>query len=210
MERLVVEQKGAGYDLIKTHGDFSREAFHRLFVVARREGMKVIGHAPRNLGVEAMFDEHMDAVAHSEEFLYAYFFFGVPDLSQADPATRRQFMETAQTRIPALAAATAKAGIWVIPNLVAYKMIVDQGKDLSAVLARPENEGRAAGRSGRMAAGTQPLRPQILTRDGRADDVAAGNAFETTGAFRQAGVRMMAGTERLFRASCLASRCTTS
>ena len=33
--------------------DFSREAFHRLFVVARREGMKVIGHAPRNLGVEA-------------------------------------------------------------------------------------------------------------------------------------------------------------
>ena len=85
VERLVVEQKRAGYDLIKTHGDFSWEAFHRLFVVARREGMKVIGHAPRNLGVEAMFDEHMDAVAHSEDF-YAYFFFGVPDLSQADPA----------------------------------------------------------------------------------------------------------------------------
>ena len=64
VERMVVEQKRAGYDLIKTHGDFSREAFHRLCAVARRERIKVIGHAPRNLGVKPMFEERMDAVAH--------------------------------------------------------------------------------------------------------------------------------------------------
>ena len=66
VERMVVEQKRAGYDLIKTHGDFSREAFHRLFTAARREKIKVIGHAPRNLGTGPMFEEHMDAVAHAE------------------------------------------------------------------------------------------------------------------------------------------------
>ena len=135
-----VEQKRAGYDLIKTHGDFSREAFHRLlFAVARAEGIKVIGHAPRNLGVEAMFEEHMDAVAHSEEVpLRATSSRARPNLSEADPATRRQAsLETARdSRIPELAAATAKAGMRVIPNLVAYKMIVDQGKDLAVACWR--------------------------------------------------------------------------
>src|SRR6266508_3531392 len=54
VELDVVEQKRAGYDFIKIHGDFSRDAYHRLFQVARREGMRVIGHAPRNLGVEPL------------------------------------------------------------------------------------------------------------------------------------------------------------
>ncbi len=195
VERLVVEQKRAGYDLIKTHGDFSREAFHRLFVVARREGMKVIGHAPRNLGVEAMFDEHMDAVAHSEEFLYAYFFFGVPDLSQADPATRRQFTETAETRIPALATATAKAGTWVIPNLVAYKMIVEQGKDLSAVLARPETKYVPPGVLPEWQPGRNRYDRKYSPEMAEHMTWRLGMLSKLTGAFRHAGVRMMAGTD---------------
>ena len=106
---MVLEQKRAGYDLIKIHGDFSREAFHRLMEAAHRDGLKVIGHAPRNLGVGPMFEEHMDAVAHGEEFLYAFFFFGTPDLSQADPAIRQRFLESAEQRIPELARATATA-----------------------------------------------------------------------------------------------------
>lgn len=140
VERLVVEQKRAGYDFIKTHGDFSLEAFARLMAAARREGLKVIGHAPRNLGVGPMFEERMDAIAHAEEFLYAYFFFGAPDLSRADPEARRRFLLEAESRIPALASASKKAGVWVVPNLVAYRMIVEQGKDLASVLRRPETK----------------------------------------------------------------------
>ena len=178
VERLVVEQKRAGYDLVKTHGDFSREAFRRLFAVARREGLKVIGHAPRNLGVEPMFEEHMDAVAHGEEFIYAYFFFGAPDLSRADPEMRRQFLARAEERIPELASATAKAGTWVVPNLVAYKMIVEQGKDLAAVLRRPETRVPPSRSCGGVAAGPQPLRSQVLPGDRRAHDLAAGPALQ--------------------------------
>src|SRR6266498_3781972 len=70
VERAVIEQKRAGYDIIKIHGDFTREAYRRLFVIARREGMLVIGHAPRNLGIEAMIEERQDAVAHAEEYIY--------------------------------------------------------------------------------------------------------------------------------------------
>ncbi len=195
VERLIVEQKRAGYDLIKTHGDFSREAFQRLFAVARREGMKVIGHAPRNLGVEPVFEERMDAVAHGEEFIYAFFFFGAPDLSRADPETRRRFMQDAETKIPGLAAATTKAGVWVVPNLVAYTMIVEQGKDLASVLRRPETKYLPPG----LAAEWQPGRnrydrkysPEVAEHMIWRRDLLS----KLTGAFRQSGVRMMAGTD---------------
>ena len=195
VERLVVQQHGEGYDLIKTHGDFSLDAFHRLCVVAHREHMKVIGHAPRNLGVEPMFEEHMDAVAHGEEFIYAYFFFGAPDLSQSDPEVRRRFLEQAETRIPTLAAATAKAGTWVVPNLVAYTMIVDQGKDLAAVLARPEVKYLPP----RLAAQWQPGQNRY---DRKYSPQMAEHMMwrvrllsTLTGAFGKAGVPMMAGSD---------------
>jgi hypothetical protein len=195
VERLVVEQKRAGYDLIKTHGDFSREAFHRLCTVARREHMKVIGHALRNLGVEPMFEERMDAVAHAEEFIYAFFFFGAPDLSQADAITRRRFLEQAEKRVPDLAAATAKAGTWVVPTLVAYTMIVEQGKDLASVLARPESRYLPPA----LLAEWQPGRNRYDRK--YTPEMTEHMAWRVrllstlTGAFRQAGVPMMAGTD---------------
>jgi imidazolonepropionase-like amidohydrolase len=195
VERLIVEQKRAGYDLIKTHGDFSPEAFTRLFAVARREGMKVIGHAPRNLGVEPMFEERMDAVAHSEEFLYAFVFFGAPDLSRASLEARRAFMRDAERRMPDLAAATARAGVWVVPNLVAYKMIVEQGKDLASVLRRTEMKYLPP----RVAAEWQPGRNRYDRK--YSPDVAEHMTWRLdllstlTREFRRAGVHMMAGTD---------------
>ena len=195
VERLILEQKRAGYDLIKTHGDFSREAFQRLCAVAHREHMKIIGHAPRNLGVEPMFEGHMDAVAHGEEFIYAYFFFGAPDLSQADAEVRRRFLEQAEKRIPDLAAAAAKSGIWVVPNLVAYTRIVEQGKDLASVLARPETKYVPAA----LLADWQPGRNRYDRK--YSPEMAQHMEWRVklltalTGAFHHAGVRMMAGTD---------------
>lgn len=195
VERLVVEQKRAGYDLIKTHGDFSREAFRRLFAVARREGLKVIGHAPRNLGVAPMFEERMDAVAHAEEFLYAYFFFGAPDLSGADAETRNRFLSAAGARVPELATSVAKAQVWVVPNLVAYKMIVEQGKDLAAVLRRPEIKYLPP----RLAAEWQPGHNRYDRKYSPETAAHMTWRFELlstlTGALRQAGVRLMAGSD---------------
>src|SRR5215471_1970220 len=139
VERMVVEQKQAGYDLIKIHGDFSREAYHRLFEVARRENMQVIGHLPRNLGIEAAFEEKQDAIAHAEEYLYAYFFFK-PTTSPANSSREAQLKWIADqaSRIPSVAEATAKARIWVSPTLTVYSGIARQVDDIDAVLKRPE------------------------------------------------------------------------
>jgi imidazolonepropionase-like amidohydrolase len=127
VEQAVVEQRHAGYDFIKLHGDLSRAAYARLNAVARREGIRVIGHAPRNLGLEAMFEERQYAVAHAEEFLY-----------DRENRSTDESLPHVEARIPELARSMARAKIWLMPNLTAYKMIAREVLDLDAVLARPE------------------------------------------------------------------------
>jgi len=129
VEQAVVEQRRAGYDFVKLHGSLSRDAYARLMAVGRREGIRVIGHAPRNLGVEVMFAERQYAVAHGEEFLY-------DTNSRSSDAS----VPGVDARVPEFARGMAKAGIWLTPNLTAYKAIADQVRDLNAVLARPETK----------------------------------------------------------------------
>jgi hypothetical protein len=127
VERAVVEQRRAGYDFVKLHGDLSRAAYARLNAVARREGIRVIGHAPRNLGIAALFEEKQYALAHAEEFLY-------DKLNRSTDSS----LPHVEARIPELARATAEAKTWLMPNLTAYKMIARMVHDLDAVLRRPE------------------------------------------------------------------------
>jgi hypothetical protein len=127
VEREVVAQKRAGYDFIKMHGDLSRDAYARLNAVARREGIRVIGHAPRNLGVDALFAERQYALVHAEEFLY-------------DTLNRSRDVDLPlfKPRIPELTRRMADAGMWLMPNLTAYKNIGLMALNLDQVLARPE------------------------------------------------------------------------
>ena len=183
VERMVSAQKQAGYDIIKIHGEFSREAYSKLFEVARRERIRVVGHAPRNLGIEALLEERQHAVAHSEEYLYAYFFKLPPENDKA-------------AKIPSIAQATAKAGVWVIPNLTAYKGIWLQAKDIGPVLKRPEVQFVPPG----IAEDWQPDRNTYVRRFNNPQAV---ERFEQNyrlleklvKGFRDAGVRMLAGTD---------------
>jgi hypothetical protein len=129
VEQAVVTQKRAGYDFVKLHGDLSQEAYDRLLAVAQREGIRVVGHAPRNLGVEALFAARPPqyALAHAEEFLY-----------DRQNRSTDSSLPHVEARIPELARATAEARIWLMPNLTAFKMIARMVHDLDAVLARPE------------------------------------------------------------------------
>ena len=127
VEQEVVAQKRAGYDFIKVHGDLTRDAYARLNAVARREGIRVIGHAPRNLGVDALFAERQYAVAHAEEFLY-------------DTLNRSRDVDLPlfEPRIPDLARRMADAGIWQMTSLTAFKNIGRMAENLDRELSRPE------------------------------------------------------------------------
>jgi imidazolonepropionase-like amidohydrolase len=197
VEDEVSEQKQAGYDIIKIHGDFSREAYRRLFTVARREGIRVIGHAPRNLGAEAMLEERQEAVAHSEEYLYAHFFFKTDNSSRtADRETRRRFIEEQGKRIPALAEATAKAGTWLVANLTAYRGIGQQAKDVGPLLARPDMKYVPPS----ISRGWQPENNTYVRRFKGEETVwnfemQYGLLERLVRGFRDAGVRIMTGTD---------------
>jgi hypothetical protein len=182
-ERAVVEQKRAGYDIIKIHGDFTREAYHRLFETARREGMRVIGHAPRNLGIKAMIEERQDAVAHAEEYIY-------------DKNSNSRNFADVEREIPAIARATARAGTWLVPNLTAYKNIGLQVADLSAVLNRPEMKYIPP----RIAEGWGPAtNPYMRFKSLSLERFWAqyGVLEKLTKGFRDAGVKLMAGTDAM-------------
>jgi len=127
VEKEVVAQKRAGYDFIKLHGNLSREAYKRLNTVARREGIRVIGHAPRNLGIDALFEEGQYALAHAEEFLY-----------DTTNSSRDADLPKFAPRIPDLARRMVEKRIWLMPNLTAYHNIGLMAENLDKVLARPE------------------------------------------------------------------------
>ena len=195
-ERMVVEQKKAGYDLIKIHGDFSREAYHKLFEVARRENMRVIGHLPRNLGIEAAFEEKQDAIAHAEEYLYAYFFFK-PTTSPVDGSREAQLKWIADqsSRIPSVAEATAKAGIWVSPTLTVYSGIARQVDDIDAVLKRPELKYLPPFLASKFAPANNTYVQRFKKEPAKGFYARAELLSKLVKGLRDAGVRLLAGTD---------------
>jgi imidazolonepropionase-like amidohydrolase len=186
VERAVVAQKRAGYDFIKMHGDLTREAYHRLFEVARREGIRVMGHAPRNLPFEVMGEERQEMVVHAEEYLYVHF--NDPMKNPADLAERT-------ARIPDMAASVARAGTWLTPTLTVFRGIPEQIDGICAVMARPEMKYVPAAIARRWVPSNNPY----LNRFGAEDSERFWNQYRylerVVKGFHDAGVRLLAGTD---------------
>jgi hypothetical protein len=184
VERAVVEQKRAGYDFVKMHGNLSHAAYARLNAVGRREGIPIIGHSPRNLGFEAMFEERQYAVLHAEEFIYDRTG-SSRDVTQLEPL------------VPEIARTTAQAGLWMMPNLTAFRNIALQINDLDAMLARPE----MALLPPAIREGWGPSTNPYTRRFGK-DRYPAIMALyamleKLTRGFRDAGARLLVGTDAL-------------
>jgi cytosine/adenosine deaminase-related metal-dependent hydrolase len=116
-ERIVEEQKKAGYDCIKIYDDIEPEALTALVDGARKRGMLSIGHIPRNLTWQQMLAAKPDAIAHLEEFLYS-------PVDVGDDWVIVGQME--------------HSDIAVITTLTCYDRITRQVADLDAEFQRPE------------------------------------------------------------------------
>ncbi len=118
----VEEHRELGYDCIKIHGELRLETYEALLDAADEAGIPVVGHAPRNLPVETVLalGRQLD-VSHGEEYLYTYF--DRSDVGRTDEAIERVVL------------ATKEAGIAVVPNLIAYALIVRQVRDLEQELS---------------------------------------------------------------------------
>jgi tetratricopeptide (TPR) repeat protein len=157
-EQLAREQSARGYDMIKMYGapggNFTPETYHALITAAHGRGMRVVGHAPRNLPFADVLREGQNSIDHMEEIVYTHRPFGrllrpYVDLQfgRASDALRDSlarvpvpaFARELAPEIAQLARDVKSAGLAVTPNLVFFRNIYWITTDsLQALLRAPE------------------------------------------------------------------------
>ena len=221
VENLVKEQKAGGYDAIKMYGsqrgEMTPEAYRRLQEVARSSGMRVAGHAPRNLPFQVVLDERQGSIDHMEEIVYTHrpfarllqpyveLQFGRASSQVRDSLARApipDFAGALKPDIAELARAVKRAGLAVTPNIVFFRNIHWMTTDsIHALLRAPELAYAAPGQRlnwspllNNYANAWSGVRGIISPYLGAVVDLQKG----ITLAFHEAGVPLMTGTDSEF------------
>lgn len=136
--RAAVEsQKTAGYDFIKVYTNLSTKAYEAILDEARRLGMPVAGHVPRNSSIVKAL-EHQASIEHLTDF---------DELIEADSSpVRGRFhwsklylaMEADPKKIVAAAKRVAKADVAIVPTLVQAEHALAPPDTLASWLKRDE------------------------------------------------------------------------
>src|SRR5689334_13179541 len=128
-ERAVTEQKKTGYDFIKVHEGLSPETYAAIVATAKRVGIPFAGHVTASVGLKRALEAHQTSIEHLDGYLQAM----VADNSPVAPGPSQIVVGPVlehidESKIPVLAAATRKAGVWNDPTLTLFKVIVSEAK----------------------------------------------------------------------------------
>jgi imidazolonepropionase-like amidohydrolase len=127
VDSAIRQQRAAGFDLIKLHGNASGESYRTMAAAARRDSIPLVGHLPRNLGLTTALNAGQTMIAHAEEYLYGWF-------GHRTLTSREQVIALVDTA----AALTKRAGTWVTPTLFVFGAIPAQREKLDSVLNTPD------------------------------------------------------------------------
>ena len=114
---MVRRQQAAGYDFLKIHPGLSSDEFDAIAATADEAGIPFAGHVPEDVGVEAALDAGIASIDHLDGYMQLLLpadvdpsggFGGFFGLLIAGAAL--------EERIPAVARATADAGVWNVPT----------------------------------------------------------------------------------------------
>ncbi|REG29763.1 imidazolonepropionase-like amidohydrolase [Archangium gephyra] len=133
----VREYKAAGYDLLKTHGSLGRETYDAMMSEARAQGLAVSGHVTPDVGLFHALEsgqqiEHLDGYLNE---LLPENDSARQEVGQVEVGEPLERMEPA--RIPALAEATRKAGVWSSPTLALFETVTSP-EGVESLRTRPE------------------------------------------------------------------------
>lgn len=120
----VLEAKRGGFDFIKVYNSLTEEQFVAIIAEAKNNGLPILGHAVRSIGLERGFELGQLAVVHAEEYMYSEL------RRRRDSASVTWAVEF-----------TRRNDATVIPNLSAFEAITRQwGKPavLDSFFAMPE------------------------------------------------------------------------
>lgn len=128
-ERVVVEQKKAGYDLLKLHEGLSPETYAAIVATAKRERIPFAGHVTATVGLARALDAQQNSVEHLDGYLQAM----VADNSPVKPGASQVVLGPVlehidENKLSALAAATRKNNVWNDPTLTLFKLVVSDAK----------------------------------------------------------------------------------
>jgi len=119
-EKIVTEQKAAGYDFLKPYSRLSRPAYEALAAAGARHGMLLEGHVPESVGLAGVLAARQRTIEHLDGYLLAM----VPDgvaLPEPRPAKLRATLANLdRSRLPYWVAKTVAAGTWNCPTLIVY------------------------------------------------------------------------------------------
>lgn len=136
-ERMVHEQRAAGYDFLKLHPGLSRAVFDRIAATAREAGIAFAGHVSQDVGLARALEARQATIDHLDGYMEMLLppgaaagvepgFFGLNLAAHVDPA-----------RIAAVAAATREAGVWNVPTQSLIENLAS-AEDAEAMARRPE------------------------------------------------------------------------
>ena len=128
-ERAVVEQKNAGYDLLKVHEGLSPETYAAIVATANRLRIPFAGHVTATVGLTRALEARQTSIEHLDGYLQAMVADNSPVKAGPSQVVVGPVLEHIdESKIPALAAATRKAGVWNDPTLTLFKLIVSDAK----------------------------------------------------------------------------------
>jgi hypothetical protein len=119
-QAAVVEQKKAGYDLIKIHPGVPRAAFDALDAKADELGMPYGGHVPLDVGLHRALEAKYRSIDHVDGYIEA----------MSKNPTKSQFFganlinEVDESKIPELVRLTRQAGTWIVPTQVLFDSLL--------------------------------------------------------------------------------------
>ncbi|RPI54035.1 MAG: amidohydrolase, partial [Acidobacteria bacterium] len=175
-ERLVREQKTAGYDLLKVLGGMPPEVYAALMNTARALKIDVGGHVPGEVGVRGALAAGQRSIDHLDQYIPAL---------QLAPDTSR---EEEDRRIAEIARLTAKSGTWNVPTMYLWDLF--HNAETGETLRKRLTETRYLPRT--------MIDEWVKSKNGRLrppNDTPSG-----VGAFGQTGVRVMDLRRRIARA----------
>lgn len=137
-ERMVAEQKAAGYDLLKIHPGLTRPVYDAMAAAANRAGIPFAGHVPTDVGLRRTLEVRQKSIDHLDGYVEALVREGAPTQG-VNPGFFGSNLgkHLDDSKIPALVAATRAAGVWNVPTQSLIEHLVGP-EDADALARRPE------------------------------------------------------------------------
>ena len=136
--QMVLDQKAAGYDLLKIHPGVPREAFDTIAATARRLGMPFAGHVPLAVGVERALETRYASIDHLDGYVEYLVRPGSPVTADQSQFFGINLVENLdESKIPEIIARTRQAGVWNVPTQVLMDNLAGN-ESADELAARPE------------------------------------------------------------------------